>query len=284
MPRPHTFSSLERKARYRKKLLIRTGVISLCVIVAVVAMVYSLHMAFWRISTIVVHGNAVEEVATIQAQANEVLNKKIFFVFPQNNILLVPLDAIAAQILNSLPRMKEVAVTRAGLTALEIAVVEREPHALWCMADASCYYIDETAIGYALAPTFSDSVYVKYSKGGTAEAPLGKTLIAPAHYIHLSELVSFLTAHEYPITQVAISEDVQEAFLTIKNGPEIRINIEDELSARADMIITIFNEEPLRDIAISGIDYIDMRFGKKLYYRFVGEDTPQGTATLPIDG
>lgn len=284
MPRPHTFSSLERKAKYRKKILVRTGLIFLAITVVVIALIYSLHMSFWRIATITIVGNSVEEISTIEAQAKEILSKKSLFVFPRNNIMLVPLDSIKSQILDTLPRIKEVTVKRTNLTTLEIAVVEREPHALWCMADESCYYIDETAIGYALAPTFSDAVYVKYTKTDTVEPPLFMQLLPTTTYTHVSELVSFLSANGYPVMRVGISADEQEAFLAINNGPELRINLHDDFTALADVIITIFKEEPLRDTDLSSIAYIDMRFGKKIYYRFVGESTQEGTATLPIDG
>ncbi len=283
MPRPHTFSSLERKAKYRKKILVRVGLFFLGICVVIIAAVYSLYLSFWRVATITVQGNHVEEVATIEAQARLILSQKFLFIFPRNNVVLVPIASIESQILEALPRIKEVAVKRTNLTTLEIAVVEREPHALWCLSDESCYYIDETAMGYALAPTFSDAVYVKYTKDETGKPPLSMQLLTPATYTHVSELVSFLSANGYPVMRVNISSDEQEAFLAINDGPELRINLHDDFSSLADVIMTIFKEEPLRDINLATIAYIDMRFGKKIYYRFVGEDALEGTATLPTN-
>lgn len=281
MPRPHTFSSPQRKAQYKKKLLIKMGILLVLILALIAGGIYSLHLPFWRVSTIVVIGNEVEEAPVIAELAKSIIKEKSFFVFPKDNVLIIPLPVIEAHILDAFPRIKEVQTKRTGLTAVEITVVERHPHALWCLPDTSCYYIDETAIGYALAPTFSDAVYIKYIKEGISDAPIRKTLLPEATYTHVGELVAFLNAKGYLISEISISKDEKEAFLSLAKGPEIRIALSENLSALADVIVAVFSNEPLASANLSSIAYLDMRFGKKIYYRFVGENSESGTAILP---
>lgn len=281
MPRPHTFSSPQRKAQYRKKILIKVSILFAIIGALAFGGVYSLHASFWSITTVDVAGNEAEETTTIAEHVKNIITEKSFFVFPKDNILIVPLKAIEAGILDAFPRIKEVESKRTSLVSIEIIVTERKAHALWCLEGGSCYYIDDVATGYALAPDFSDAVYVKYIKEGTAEAPIRSLLLPAITYTHLGELVAFLNAKGYAIAHVKISKDEKEAFLFLKDGPEIRISPEDNLTQLAGVITTVLSSEPLVSTDLSSIAYLDMRFGKKIYYRFVGESAQESTATLP---
>jgi cell division septal protein FtsQ len=105
------------------------------VLLAVVGgLVWLAHASFVTIRTISVRGLQTLSSTTVIAFADARLGGSYAFVLPKRNIFLYPKAEIRNALLTQFPILKNVDVHAQNFQALEIAVVERQPRALWCGA------------------------------------------------------------------------------------------------------------------------------------------------------
>jgi hypothetical protein len=130
-------------------------------------------------------------------------------------------------------------------------------------SEEKCYFMDESGFVFDEAPYFSGEVYFKFY--GQME--------------DFHKLVSFKEIVEnMKLDPVAISVEENgdvKVLLSSRNssetGPEIILKIDSDFQKVAENLQTALGTEPLHTNfknKYSSLEYIDLRFGNKVYYRF----------------
>lgn len=271
-PRPTKSSrnSSLRKRRQRKKLL---WAVALCFSAAVV--LYGVRTLTFlprlSITEITVAGTEYISPQHIQQYVESTLFSSTFSLLSKKNMFLYPRRELETYIQEQFPRIQSVRISRESLLAqaITVTVQERQPYGRLCV-DSSCYLLDEK--GYIFAEEGIASVSPQYTFHGilaNASAPIGQTFLSDT----FSEIVTLLSALEKGgfSPQGITMEEGRDFTVQVARGYSIRASFENEPQAIVRNLELILSSDALRGKE-GELEYIDLRFGNRVYYKFKGEE------------
>jgi hypothetical protein len=204
----------------------------------------------------------------------------------RRNIFIFPKDAIEADILTSFVRIESVVIDREGLSKILVAVVERDPAGLWCgpaivgspVATASCYFIDETALAFAVAPRMNGGSFVIYERALPLK-PIGKTLESSEGFNELGHLIDSFATLGFNTRRVIWKEDALElvTMFSTKTGEEgvrLRVPLAGPYEQAFTNLASIVQSQKSKKVGADeepfvfvDLEYIDLRFENKIFYK-----------------
>ncbi|MBI3632911.1 MAG: hypothetical protein HY226_01315 [Candidatus Vogelbacteria bacterium] len=244
------------------------------------------------IKQVFISGNKNIETGLIYDVTKENLSGNYYYMFPKNNILIYPRDEIENSLKKNFMRIKYVDIASV-LGNLSLSISEREPAYLWCddadkdAIDRICYYLDEDGFTFAIAPQFSGDVYLSFYGGNKRGGYMGRSVLETASFHSIVDIKNyFLKA----ITSEHIQLGVLSGIYIYKNGDfdllfgngnskwRLSINLPegDSINSQSEnslesKLFAILNSQVFKDElnhANNKLEYIDLRFGKKVFYKF----------------
>ncbi|HUO50161.1 MAG TPA: hypothetical protein VMU25_01145 [Candidatus Paceibacterota bacterium] len=250
------------------------------------AISYASYLPRYSVQTIDVEGAQSIPAETIRAYADAIIHDGSRHFISRANIFMFPKVVLENDIAADFPRIASVKVTRPSLlsTTMTITVAERQLYALWCDATQSCYSMDQSGFIFAPALTSASSTGAYIFTGGiaTSSNPIGQTFAAG----HMPGLVVFL--------QRLGQSGYSPMGAVVKNDQDFEVPLIAGLPGGQDFsIYASFGEDPdtlinnlqliLSSSALAGktqdLEYIDLRFGDKVYYKLKGEAQTQASST-----
>jgi hypothetical protein len=273
--------SPEKEKEYKKKCRLHRVVFFLFVVFVFFLIAYVPSRSALQIKDVVVKGNKVLLGKTVEQKAKEELFGKYWYFFPKTNILFYPAKTLSIELKNFFPRIENLSVELNTSRVLTISIKEREPFALWCGREVleiesgdACFYLDNQGFVFDRAPYFSGNPYfVFYGKGLLPEEnPLGHEFLSLESFLFLSRIKESLVGfHTNPIN-VFVTEN-NEAFFAISSGLGVRINTEDDISLLETNMQAVFRSGSWAEkVATGNIEYLDFRFGNKVFYKYKNTD------------
>jgi hypothetical protein len=279
--------SPEKQIQHKKKMRILSVVAFFCVGIFAWLVIYIPSLDSLQIKDIIVRGNKVLTEADIKQKAEEELSGKYFYVFPQRNIFWYPKDKVLEGLRAAFPRIASVSAELDTERILTVTLTEREPFALWCgreieevEADA-CAYLDDQGFVFAKAPHFSGNIYFEfYGKGLLPDGdPAGHNFLPPVSYQHILQVKEELESFQVHPIKIFVAED-GGAFFTEVGGYGIRFNVDQDVSVLKSNMQAVFHSSSWGDIARSNaLEYLDFRFGNKVYYKYKNKELIQSAST-----
>lgn len=180
-----------------------------------------------------------------------------------------------------LDRVKNVQVERSGNQTVTVVFDEYTPYALWCEAfdSATCFFIDSTGFAFAQAPVLEGSAFVRYVEEGSVPA-LDEYAFDSSFIDETKTFIESLTEKLslYVIYVSKVGEyDVE---YTISGGGVIKVSQTIPMIESFKNLETILNSEEFIHIVPGSFQYIDLRFGDKV---FVNEEPPAGDVQLETE-
>lgn len=234
-------------------------------------LVWSFHASFWRISSVHVSGVKTVATSTVADYVTKRLDGEFAFVIPKNNILFYPKRYIRDLLLKDLPVLAEVRIHADSFNTISVEVTERQPKALWCGADVTsavpCFLVDEDGVVYAAALTLSGNVHTKYY-GALLGTTTPKQFVTSAEFRSVSALVETIAAHQKNDQLVSVSIDShKDVRMRFASNFELLFGISVDAGDLYERFTLALQSDPFRQHAIGDFEYLDLRFGDKLYYK-----------------
>lgn len=269
----------------RRKRMFRLKMVLLVFVVVIIIGIFwwLLRLPEVVVSEIRIHGNTITKTEEIQAIAEDRLSGTYFYFVPKNSEFFLPKQKIKKDIESAFPRVKETSVSFRFGEVLVIDIEERKPHALWCgpwylnteEEFGHCYFLDEKSFVYAKAPDFTGHIFFTYFgvlEGATAPStPIGHAYMNETDF---GSIEVFLDAFEeigyIPVSFTKL--DGEDVSVRMKSGAEVRYGRDMRLSVVLDNLQSAVESEAFQDILQQDIEYIDLRFGSKVYYKLRGEE------------
>ncbi len=202
-----------------------------------------------------------------------------------DNIFLFNTGRLSRDIAGFFPLVKSASVSRPSLfsTTLKVAIVERQPFALWCAsAESDCYQMDDSGFIFAQAPqdattTISAATsYIFYGGLATSSIPIG-SVFAPAHLPGIVALLQMLSQANFA-PQGATVEDDQDFSIPLQQGFYIKASFGEDAEALVNNLQLVLASDAL--VGKEGeLEYVDLRFGDKVYFKLNGQ-TQTSTSSL----
>jgi hypothetical protein len=205
---------------------------------------------------------------------------------PRTNTVLFSKDDFEKQLRKKFPVIEMAYVTLPEPDILEIHIQERKPIVTWCFADNTCGFVDEKGILYARAPQFSDGVYPIFQSqlNDPTYKKFGTMVIEPSIMNRFADLFKHLQSDDIELSKVMFYEDGDVGFsidklfgLYTRNDARLlgTFGQDDEIFVR-DMLTGLGNDAFKKQFIANpkDLEYIDMRFPGKIFYKFSSRSVP----------
>lgn len=288
MEKRHILNSprlLEIKNARQKKRKKQTTVFLVCLFVFFVGLVFLSRLSVLRIYNITVTGNTVIDTKDILKVAGETMNGYYLFFIPKNNFVILPQKQMRENLEKNFPRLTDINIQISKDQTISISVAERGGSYTWCgeslnegirLEDTNCYFLDETGFIFDKAPYFSGDVYFRFmGELSNKEEILGQ-YFAKDYWQNFITLREFLLEMNFKPSLLVLNKDSDvEVFLEHENeppaSPKIVFNKNADMFGIIENLQSAVSAEPLKtELAekYTKLDYIDLRFGNKIYYKF----------------
>ncbi len=268
-PLPTLRDEYLKKKRNRK--LLRYGLFGLIFFMVVGLLAYIAHRPELTITEVELTGGVLVTQAEVEAHTLEYIQGAYLWVFPIRNAFWYPKGQLEKYLLESFKRIDTIDVHLTNFNTLQVDIEEKKPFATWCdksSAVPKCFFMDENSAIFAEAPSFSGDAYFKYFGLVSGEQPLGQYYLASTtqfqSLVKMVELAKKLSLR--PQYLEATGKD--EFSMVISGGGKIYFDLANPISETIENFEALLKTAPFAGMEHENlpIDYIDLRFGNKLYY------------------
>ncbi len=275
-----TSNSLSREEYLRKKRKRRVLKISFFIFLFflfVGLVVYTSHRKEFRVTRVYLSGGVLLTEEEIEKKSLEFLSGYYFWMFPKNNTFIFSKDDLEVYLKENFKRVDTVIIKKKGLTALSVEIKERKPFAVWCKGLAeksegeieSCFFMDQNSTIFSEAPNFSGDAYFKYYGDLGVESPIGKEYVASTtKFMDISDfVVNVKSLSLKPLYIVVKGEDYFS--MVLSGGGYILFDTKESLYVVVQKLSALLKTDELANLDRSNLplEYIDLRFGNKLFYK-----------------
>lgn len=240
----------------------------------------------YNISSISVAGAQRVTQELINRSVEAVLDDGSYHFLSRRNIFLFPRAEIESEIVKSFPPIKSAHITRPSLfsTSIVVTVEERQPFARWCEdAQGQCYFLDEGGFIYASVddPTsasesspstsyvFSGGIASSTASTSSPQAgPVGQSFVR-AHLPGLLSLLKFLGQAGFAPLGADVQGD-QDFFVELREGFMLKVSYGADTTTLVKNLQLVLSSDVLQGKR-GQLEYIDLRFGNRVYYRLKGQ-------------
>jgi len=268
-PRLQELKKHRRKSLQNKIILFFVGILVLLVGFGFLSRISKLN-----IKTISISGNIVVDTEDIEIAVRNNMSGHYLWLYPKTNVFFYPKNKIKENLEQEFKRLKDISLNVTNIETLEISVAEREGVYIWCgvaipnPTDEQCSFLDKDGYIFDESPYFSGEVYFKF---------YGE--IFQEYNPKFSELVMLKKNLESmglkPVGLFVDRDGNARMLLSLENtqgkNPEIIFKVDADLEKLAENLQAALDTDPLKtDIKkkYSALEYIDLRYGNKVYYRF----------------
>lgn len=264
-------SSLRVRRRREKALM--ALIVILLIACVVCAANYLSYLPQVTIASVQVQGAETFPSRVLAASVGTILDDGTYHLLSRQNILLYPKSTIEHAIVADYPRIATAEISRSSLFSrdLTLKVTERQPFATWCRsldATSSCYVMDQG--GFIFAPSASSTMSYIFSGGvSTSSEPIGQTF-APGHVPGLLALIKLLSQQDALTPLGASIENDQDFSVQFAQGFSLKASFGENAETLAHDLSLVLGSNELAGLE-SQLDYVDLRFGDRVYYKLKGE-------------
>ncbi len=269
-----------KKQRRKKRLdpntvlLIRQIVGGLLVLMLLGIIIFSIwygtRLQAVTVTSVTVSGGQTISHEVIEKIARQKLEGSYIGLIPRQFSFLYPKSEIISDV-SALERIKSVSVDRTSLTAIQVTFEEFIPEALWCKRESEkCVFLDQTGYAFAVAPNLSGGSFLRLGKLGV-EPVTDVQAFSADRYEQLKDLIRILEDNNWFIASVEV-DVANDAYLTLTEGGELKVTLEDEPEQIVENLFTVLNSQEFSGLEVGNFEYIDLRFGNKV---FVNELEPE---------
>ncbi len=247
------------------------------VILIITAIWYVTRLSFLSIHIIDVSGGETISHEEVRAHLQDELNGTYYLIIPKRFSYLYPHGRMM-EVLEENSRLYNVHVERESLTTLRVSFEEYVPHALWCVKkelNLPCYFLTKNGFAFAPAPLLIGGTLVRHENQSASE--IHKETVIETN--QLEEIDSFIKRSEselgFRITSLVYTKDGDIQFM-INGGGMIMIAKGKDFNETFENVKTVLASKEFSHVTAGNFNYIDARFGNKIY---VHEEMQSGSST-----
>lgn len=226
---------------------------------------YGTRVSFLTITDITVEGGETISHEEVKKIVTDTLMGTYIGIIPRQFAWWYPYEDVMHN-LSQIPRMKDPVVVRDGGRVLSVRFSEYEPYALWCAERSSdnCLFIDKTGYAFGTAPKLSGGAFLRYRTLGR-EMLVGTKITERADIDTMEKFVALVDENlKFSITQIE-TDTAGDVFYILAGGGEFKATLRDDATKVFDNLRTILSSEEFKDIRPGSFQYIDLRFGNKVF-------------------
>lgn len=232
------------------------------------------------INKVTVKGGETISHEEVEAMVHEKLDGTYIKLVPRKFAFMYPHDEIEGKV-REIKRIKNLSVTRSGGNELVVEFDEYVPDSLWCKDSVSdgCFFLDDAGYSFSPAPSLAGGSFMRFV--GIGRAPAEHTQAFPTEeYARAKELEKLFAEAGWQVSKTEI-DSAGDAFLSIVNGGEFKVSLKHDAKETVNNLMTVLGSEQFAHIKPGNFEYIDLRFGSKVFVNEVTLETTASSSTAP---
>lgn len=236
---------------------------------------YGTRIASLQITDVTIVGGYTIPHSQVEAKVRERLVGSYLHFVPHTFAPTYPQGMITESLLN-IPRIKNAHVEVSKGQTLSIVFEEYRPFALWCTSASApeCLFLDEFGFAFAQAPELTGSAFVRYIEKD--RAPKNKEQGFDPAFVKQTQVFVDLLAQELDlyVTHIEKIEDLDIEY-TVSGGGVLKISQLESMEDSFDNLKSILSSEDFIHLQNGAFQYIDLRFGDKIFLNEASVDTTE---------
>ena len=227
---------------------------------------YVTRLPFFTITDIHITGGETVSHTKIRGMVEAQLAGTYFLVVPRTFTYLYPHEQIQ-EALRHETRIHSLVIQREGNNTLAISFEEYIPYALWCENEtrtARCLFVDDTGYAFSPAPPMRGGAFMRHVV--EAAELTNRTHIFDAASLENMETFIALLESQYPFRVLgATHSNETDIAYRLSGGGQFLVNNTMPATAVFENIVALLSAPEFAHIAPGNFDYIDLRFGNKVF-------------------
>lgn len=260
----------------RGLLFSRFSAVLLALLIAIGGIGYFLFFTDqFLIRQINVNGGSQELRGDVLEYFHDVAARKRLLVLRQDKTFFFPEGTFESEVLRAVPRVRNADVKTELPHNVAIAIEEREQKGIWCAAAGGttappCYFYDTEGVIYAEAPsTGRGSLITRIVDKRRADAELSERVLS-AEDIQQSDAVRTMLDVAFQKPSYITIESEHQMRAGFSAGWEAYFSRGKDLQTQVENLALVVEKEiASRE---NELEYVDVRLGEKVFYRYAGED------------
>lgn len=258
-------NTLKKKKQKLRK--IKTYLYVSVFILLLVGLGYLTQLKQLQIKEVKITGNSFVSTDEIQTIINTHRDSKILWFIPRNNIFLFSKNSVINQLKNN-PAIIAASVSKNYFETITVNVEEQEKEAIYCtsLEHTECFYINKDGFIYARVEKFfvPEQEILLYREAD--QRTVGDVVYTKELHSSVMAFIKSAARYDFRIMRaVLLSDDVIEFHL--QQGTRLLTSRYDDFEKDFVNFIALFEQDVLVKEGLTEIDYIDLRFGNKVFYK-----------------
>jgi len=237
--------------------------------------------SFMTISQVEIVGStASEETSHLEQIVKGTTEGYYGHLISKSNVFFYPRGKIIENLSKTFKQVKGVEVDLNNWSKLTITIEERKPFEMWCTSEESgasiifkddCYFLDNQGYAFSKAPEISGDAYFK-NYGNIQHAstsPIGQQFLTPELFKAISSFRESLSKRNINPDKLIAKIDGDFEFY-LPDGGRILFNTSQNFNVVLENIESLLQDPDIRGsqgTLSTSLDYIDLRFGNKIFYK-----------------
>ena len=235
----------------------------LFLIIVSTAAYFSLFYSGFYIQNIIISGNEKIQTQDIENLVLDNINKKM----TKSIFLTNPLE-LQKLISDAFPIIESVTVEKKFPQSMSLKIEERKPVAVFCQPDQNgkCFFIDKNGVIFEELQGIPQNMTVIKQLLNNGEVFTGKNIVGKNIMDLISKVETSLRDNfQINITEALVSDPIRLDIKTSENW-QIYFNLNSNTDLQIIKLNSLLNDE-ISKASRAGLQYIDLRFGDKAYYK-----------------
>ena len=257
--------TLKRKKEKTKKIKIYIFIFLVCLCLG--TLLYLVRLPAIQISNIKVSGTMFVSRQEVESTTQNILKSNILWVIPKSNIFIFSKQELQEQLTQN-PAIVSAKIRKKLFNTISIEIQEKEKEIIYCTSfeRLECYYVNTAGLIYVKVQDFiiPEQEIIVYSD--QAPKKIQDIILEQEVYTNLILFIKNSARYDIKIGEIYLRAD---GVIELKTREQtiLKVSIFDDFKKDFTNLIALFEQGILTKEQLPIIEYIDIRFGNKVFYK-----------------
>jgi cell division septal protein FtsQ len=254
---------LQKKKRMQK---IRIWAFCILILILIFSFFYFMRHPKILVDNIVIENNVFISSESLSVNISNIIDDYYFYLIPKSNVFFIPRKEIQTILKNENPALESLEIDVKGFRELNIKIKEYEPQILVSDIKDKKYFVNIEGLVFMEEPLIYSYKDLVVLNTDLENIEIRMQAVEPEFLGNLKNFINSLKNIDVIVVSI---KNVEENIYNLKTqkGFSLRITSSDDLNVSFENLKTVLLNKVIDESDLTATDYIDLRFGNKVFYK-----------------